>query len=40
MGMGGETLERIEHLAAEIARHSHLYYNLATPEINDAQFDA
>ena len=38
--MGGETLERIEHLAAEIARHSHLYYNLATPEINDTEFDA
>ena len=37
---GGVTLDRVEHLAAEIARHSHLYYNLATPEIDDAEFDA
>ena len=37
--MGGEFLDRVKHLAAEIARHSHLYYNLATPEIDDAEFD-
>ena len=37
--MGEEALDRVEYLAAEIARHSHLYYNLATPEINDAEFD-
>ena len=27
-------------LAAQIAHHSHLYYNLATPELSDAEFDA
>jgi DNA ligase (NAD+) len=31
--------ERIEALAAEVARHSDLYYNLAEPEISDAEFD-
>jgi DNA ligase (NAD+) len=27
-------------LAAQIAHHSHLYYNLAAPELSDAEFDA
>ena len=30
---------RIASLAEELARHSHLYYNLAQPEISDAEFD-
>ena len=30
---------RIEELATQIAHHSHLYYNLAAPEITDAEFD-
>jgi len=30
---------RIEELADLIVRHSHLYYNEATPEISDAEFD-
>ena len=32
--------ERIAFLATEIAHHSHLYYNEASPEITDAEFDA
>ena len=31
--------ERISWLASEIARHSHLYYVEANPEISDAEFD-
>ncbi len=31
---------RIAWLSEQIAHHSHLYYNLATPELNDAEFDA
>ena len=30
---------RIAFLAEQIAHHSHLYYNLAEPEISDAEFD-
>jgi DNA ligase (NAD+) len=30
---------QIEELATQIAHHSHLYYNLAAPEITDAEFD-
>ncbi len=30
---------QIEELASQIAHHSHLYYNLAAPEITDAEFD-
>ncbi|DAC55096.1 MAG TPA: DNA ligase (NAD(+)) LigA [Candidatus Poseidoniales archaeon] len=30
---------RIASLAEELARHSHLYYNLAQPEVSDAEFD-
>ena len=30
---------RIASLAEQIAHHSHLYYNLAKPEISDAEFD-
>ena len=30
---------RIHALAQAIAHHSHLYYNLAAPEISDAEFD-
>ena len=37
----GETVEeRIEFLAAEISRHSELYYNHSAPEISDSEFDA
>ena len=32
-------IARIQELATEIAHHSHLYYNLAAPEITDAEFD-
>lgn len=31
--------ERISWLASEIARHSHLYYVEANPEVSDAEFD-
>ena len=31
---------RIEELAGLLAHHSNLYYNLASPEITDAEFDA
>lgn len=31
--------ERISWLASEIARHSHLYYVEASPEVSDAEFD-
>ena len=34
-----DAAERIAWLAEQIARHSHLYYNLAQPEISDAEFD-
>jgi DNA ligase (NAD+) len=34
------TSARIATLAEQIAHHSNLYYNLATPEISDAKFDA
>ena len=37
---GADTTSRIAYLAAEIARHSDLYYNAAVPEISDAAFDA
>ena len=30
---------RIEELASQIGHHSHLYYNLAAPEITDSEFD-
>ena len=35
----GSLTARIEELATQIAHHSHLYYNLAEPEITDAEFD-
>ena len=35
-----ETLARIEHLRAEIGRHSALYYQHDAPEISDAEWDA
>jgi len=38
--MGERVDERIEFLAAEITRHSELYYNHSAPEISDADFDA
>ena len=31
--------QRVDWLAEQIAYHSHLYYNLATPELSDADFD-
>ena len=31
---------RIDELAGLISHHSNLYYNEATPEITDAEFDA
>ena len=34
------TTARIENLAEQIAHHSNLYYNEATSEITDAEFDA
>jgi DNA ligase (NAD+) len=43
--MGGNGTEstpkaaEIERLAKAVAHHSHLYYNLAQPEITDAEFD-
>jgi len=39
-GPDDATSARIAALAEQIAHHSHLYYNLATPEISDAEFDA
>jgi len=39
-GHDDATTARIEALAEQIAHHSHLYYNEATPEISDAEFDA
>ena len=30
---------RIAFLAEQIAHHSNLYYNLAQPELSDAEFD-
>ena len=39
-GPDDATTARIEALAEQIAHHSHLYYNEATPEISDAEFDA
>ena len=30
---------QIDSLAEQIAHHSNLYYNLAKPEISDAEFD-
>ncbi|MAK26396.1 MAG: hypothetical protein CMA02_03900 [Euryarchaeota archaeon] len=38
--MGEPVEERIEFLAAEISRHSELYYNHSAPEISDSEFDA
>ncbi len=38
--MGERVDERIGFLAAEITRHSELYYNHSAPEITDADFDA
>ena len=38
--MGERVDERIEFLAAEITRHSELYYNHSAPEISDTDFDA
>ncbi len=35
----GDNAQRIEGLAKQIAHHSHLYYNLAEPELSDAEFD-
>ena len=37
-GPDDATTARIEALAEQIAHHSHLYYNEATPEISDAEF--
>ncbi|MGB1679270.1 MAG: NAD-dependent DNA ligase LigA [Poseidonia sp.] len=34
-----DAAERVAWLAEQIAHHSHLYYNLAEPEISDAEFD-
>ena len=34
-----DAAERVAWLAEQIAHHSHLYYNLAKPEISDAEFD-
>ncbi|MDA8839442.1 NAD-dependent DNA ligase LigA [Candidatus Poseidonia alphae] len=31
--------QRVDWLAEQIAHHSHLYYNLAAPELSDADFD-
>jgi len=39
-GPDDATTARIVALAEQIAHHSHLYYNEATPEISDAEFDA
>ena len=39
-GKTDDSPERISHLAEQIAHHSNLYYNLAQPEISDAEFDA
>ena len=39
-GPDDATTARIEALAEQIAHHSHLYYNEASPEISDAAFDA
>ncbi len=39
-GPDDATTARIDYLAEQIAHHSHLYYNEATPEISDAEFDA
>ncbi|MBA45531.1 MAG: hypothetical protein CMB31_02960 [Euryarchaeota archaeon] len=38
--MGDSVEERVKFLAAEISRHSELYYNHSAPEISDAEFDA
>ncbi len=38
-GHDDATATRIAELAKKIAHHSHLYYNEATPEISDAEFD-
>jgi DNA ligase (NAD+) len=38
-GHDDATTARIAALAEKIAHHSHLYYNEATPEISDAEFD-
>jgi DNA ligase (NAD+) len=35
----GDEQALVEWLAAQIAHHSHLYYNEASPEISDAEFD-
>ena len=34
-----DAAERVAWLAEQLAHHSHLYYNLAEPEISDAEFD-
>jgi DNA ligase (NAD+) len=34
-----DAAERVAWLADQIAHHSHLYYNLAEPELSDAEFD-
>tara|TARA_B110000438_G_scaffold302206_1_gene359210 strand:- start:1547 stop:3598 length:2052 start_codon:yes stop_codon:yes gene_type:complete len=39
-GHDDTTSARIATLAEQIAHHSNLYYNLATPEISDVEFDA
>ncbi|MDP6844661.1 MAG: NAD-dependent DNA ligase LigA [Candidatus Thalassarchaeaceae archaeon] len=39
-GHDDATSARIAALAEQIAHHSHLYYNEATPEISDTEFDA
>jgi len=38
-GVDKPTEARIHALAQAVAHHSHLYYNLAAPEISDAEFD-
>lgn len=40
MSDSAEVEARIAELADSLAHHSHLYYNLAAPEISDAAFDA
>ncbi len=38
-GAGDDVLAEVERLRRELARHDHLYYVLAAPEIADAEYD-